>query len=49
MLSDGLLLELKQLFKEEFKMELSVADTKELADFLLSYFSLLLDVGEGYE
>jgi len=49
MVSEGLLLELSQLFKEEFSIELSKEDTRDLADFLLSYFSLLLGIGESHE
>ena len=49
MLSESLLLALTQLFKEEFSIELTKEDTKDLADFLLSYFSLLLGIGEGHE
>ncbi len=49
MVSEGLLLELKQLFIEEFKIELSKEEARDLADFLLSYFSLLLGIGEGCE
>lgn len=46
MVSEALLSELKQIFLENYKMQLSDSDVKELANFLLNYFGLLTGVQE---
>lgn len=46
MVSEVLLLELKKIFVESYKMQLSDSDVKELANFLIDYFDLLTGIQE---
>lgn len=44
MIPAELLLELKQIFLESFKVQLTDIEVKEVADFLVEYFGLLTGV-----
>jgi hypothetical protein len=46
MLSSELLLELKQILKDKFKVVISDKDLKNFGEFLVSYFSLLTGVND---
>lgn len=44
MLSDKAIQEYKEIFKKEFKQELTDAEAKEQGERLVSFFSLLIDI-----
>lgn len=44
MVSQKLIEELQNILKEEYKINLSIKDTKEIGSFLVNYFSLLHSV-----
>lgn len=46
MISAQLLLELQQIFKEEFNIHLSMEDTKNVGELLLTYFKTLTQIEE---
>lgn len=47
MLSEAIILELKEIIKQEYGRELSLAEASEIANTLVGYFDLLAKVHHG--